>query len=139
MTVKHFVDTNLLLYTVSERPGEQEKRRVAIKLVSRADWGSSAQVLQEFFFNATRLRGASPALTRETAIGMVTAFARYPIIPVDVALVQHALWLQHRYQTSYWDAAIIAAAIKLGADTLYSEDLSHGQSYETVTVLNPFL
>ncbi len=78
-------------------------------------------------------------LTRKAAIGMLTGFARYPVIPVDVALVQQALWLQHRDQTLYRDAANIATALKLGADTRYSEDLSHGQRDETLTVLNPFV
>ena len=40
---------------------------------------------------------------------------------------------------SYWDAAIIAAAHELGCGTIYSEDLSHDQDYDGVTVVNPFL
>lgn len=35
-------------------------------------------------------------------------------------------------------AAIIAAAKQLGAGTLCSEDLSHGQWYDGVQVVNPF-
>ncbi|MGH9483108.1 MAG: hypothetical protein ACRD1L_13550 [Terriglobales bacterium] len=43
-----------------------------------------------------------------------------------------------RYAVSYWDAAILAAAEALGAHTVYSEDLNHGQRYGQVRVLNPF-
>lgn len=43
-----------------------------------------------------------------------------------------------RYQISYWDGAIIAAAEALGAPIVYSEDMSNGQSYGSVKVVNPF-
>ena len=36
------------------------------------------------------------------------------------------------------DAAILAAAAEIGARTCYSEDLTHGQNYLGVTVVNPF-
>ena len=43
-----------------------------------------------------------------------------------------------RYMISYWDAAILAAPEALGAQTLFSEDLSDGQQYGGVRVVNPF-
>ena len=46
---------------------------------------------------------------------------------------------QGRYKISYWDAAILAAATELGCTTLYTEDLNHGQTYESVQVINPFV
>jgi predicted nucleic acid-binding protein len=46
--------------------------------------------------------------------------------------------LKDRFQISYWDAAIVAAAKRLGATTLYSEDLADGQVFEGVQVVNPF-
>ena len=52
-----------------------------------------------------------------------------------IAGIDHA----RRYQLSYWDGAIIAAAERLGARVLYSEDLNHGQTYGSVRVENPFL
>lgn len=47
--------------------------------------------------------------------------------------------LQGGYQISYWDAAILAAAEELGCTKLYTEDLNHGQTYESVQVINPFV
>lgn len=49
-----------------------------------------------------------------------------------------AIEQSERFSISYWDAAILAAAEALGADTVYSEDLSHGQRYGRVRVVNPF-
>ncbi len=56
----------------------------------------------------------------------------YPLI---VAGIEAAL----RSGISYWDGAIIAAAERLGASTLYTEDLNHGQRYASVRAVNPFL
>ncbi len=47
--------------------------------------------------------------------------------------------IRRKFQVSHWDATIIAAALELGCNTLYSEDLNHGQSYDGVGVVNPFL
>ena len=62
----------------------------------------------------------------------------YPVAPVDNDLVRAGIAVSERFQISYWDAAIIAAADTLGAPVLYSEDLNHGQHYGSVKVINPF-
>lgn len=42
-------------------------------------------------------------------------------------------------QISNWDALIIAAALLADCDTLYSEDMQHGQVFESsLTIINPF-
>ena len=43
------------------------------------------------------------------------------------------------HSLSYWDAAILAAAITLGCDAVHSEDMSHMQDYDGVRVINPFV
>ena len=59
--------------------------------------------------------------------------------PVTYALILNAWSLRQRFQISHWDATIVAAAQALGCTTLYSEDLNHGQDYDGVRVLNPFV
>ena len=58
--------------------------------------------------------------------------------PLDGLLVLEALLIAERYQTSHFDAQILAAAQRLGCHTVYSEDLNHGQDYGGVRVINPF-
>ncbi len=65
--------------------------------------------------------------------------AQVPVLPVSLELVIMAVSLRRRFQISHWDATIIAAARELGCKTLYSEDLTHGQTYDGVKVVNPFL
>jgi predicted nucleic acid-binding protein len=52
--------------------------------------------------------------------------------------VRAALATCERYVLSYWDAAIIEAARMLGCTEILSEDLSHGQSFGSLVVTNPF-
>jgi predicted nucleic acid-binding protein len=60
------------------------------------------------------------------------------MVVLDGALVLEALRIAERYQTSHFDAQILAAARRLGCPTVYSEDLNHGQDYGGVRVINPF-
>jgi len=68
----------------------------------------------------------------------IRSLAKFPFVPVDVRLIERASEFSQRYQISYWDGAIIAAAERLQAKTIYSEDLNDGQVYGAARVLNPF-
>ena len=94
-------------------------------------------MLAEFYTVAIR-KGARP-LTPEVATRWVRTLAKKPCQPIDTAVVRAAIDLSQRYRISYWDGAIIAAAERLGARVVYSEDLNHGQTYGSVRVENPFL
>jgi len=137
MTAKVFLDTNVLLYSVSADESEAGKRVQARQVLARSDWGLSVQVLQEFYVNV--VRPPRCAMTHLQAVATISELLRRPTIPTDKALLVEALRLKDRFQISYWDAAIVAAARALGAGVLYSEDLNHGQDYDGVRVVNPFL
>jgi len=132
-----FVDTNVLLYAVSTAPGEASKARVARELLDADDLALSVQVLQEFYVQATRT-GRADRLSHEQAAVLVESWLRFPAQETTVALLRGALELKRRHRLSYWDAAIIEAARLLGCDTLLSEDLAHGRSYDGVRVRDPF-
>jgi predicted nucleic acid-binding protein len=137
MAVDAFVDTNVLLYSVSSSEDEAGKRATARQVLAGSGWGLSVQVLQEFYVNL--VRPPRCAMSHADAVAAIRELLRRPTVATDVPLVLEGLRLKERFQLSYWDAAIIAAARALGAGTLYSEDLSHGQDYDGVRVVNPFL
>jgi predicted nucleic acid-binding protein len=109
---------------------------MSLQLIEDANFGLSGQVLSEFYNNATR-KLAVP-LTPDEASDWVVRLARVPTVPVDAELVQAGIVASRRYQLSYWDGAVVAAAQRLGAPVLYTEDLNHGQAYGSVRVVNPF-
>ena len=136
MSAECFLDTNVLVYAAAGRGAEEGKRKRALELIENEDVCLSAQVLQEFFVTVVR-RIAVP-LRVETALEWIEALEAFPCASIDSSLVKIAAELSLRYHISYWDAAIIAAADTLGARTVYSEDLSDGQTYGRVQVRNPF-
>jgi predicted nucleic acid-binding protein len=132
-----FVDTNVLLYAVSRQPAEREKAALANALLDGRDVTLSAQVLQEFYVQATRPAGPS-ALSHEEALGVIDTLAIFPVQAVTKAIVLAALATRERFGISYWDAAIVEAARAAGCDVVLSEDLSDGADYGGVRAENPF-
>ena len=137
MIVECFLDTNILLYAASRNPAHSLKKTRAIDLLSGKQFGLSAQVLQEFYANATRK--ADCKMSPSVALDWIERLEEFVCIAVDTSLVKRAAAVSQRYKVSYWDGAILAAAEALGAPLLYTEDLNHGQVYGSVTAINPFI
>jgi predicted nucleic acid-binding protein len=136
LIVESFLDTNILIYAATGRVVEPEKYQTGQALLA-TNFGTSGQILAEFYTNVIK-KGKTP-LSPDEATLWVRALSRKPLQVVDASLVQAGIEMSKRYQISYWDSAIIVAAERLGARTLYTEDLSHGQAYGSVTAINPFL
>jgi predicted nucleic acid-binding protein len=137
MNAEVFVDTNILLYTIDDDPASASKRQRAQQLLLSERWGWSLQVAAEFFVNATSAKRPF-RLSATPAAALVETWLHFPTVDITSALFRMAVDFQQRFQLSYWDAAILAAAKQLGCRTVYSEDLNAGQDYDGVTVVNPF-
>ncbi|HEV2098141.1 MAG TPA: PIN domain-containing protein [Stellaceae bacterium] len=133
----HFLDTNILLYSISREPGEAVKRDRAIDLLARDDGALSVQVLQEFYVQATRPNRPVP-LPHEIAAGLIRTWTRFRVQEIDLDILSAALEIKATHRFSYWDSAIIAAARALGCRELYSEDMAHGRRIGSTTIINPF-
>jgi predicted nucleic acid-binding protein len=131
------LDSNVLVYALSDAPPERKKRNTAATLLAEQDFGTSYQVLMETWVVATR-RMAKPVPEEKVAVFLDRVLA-FPCVPGAADLYRQAFRLSRRYEIHPYDAAIVAAAQELGANTLYSEDLSDGQEYDGVKVVNPFL
>lgn len=135
--MKAFFDTNLFVYSVSVVPEDEPKRRIAVTLLEEMEFHLSLQVVQEFL--NTCLRKARLGQNREALRDSLDMLLACSCHMPSGDTVRRAFDIQHQFQIGYWDAAIIAAAQELGCDTLYTEDLNHGQDYGGVVVKNPFL
>ena len=131
------LDSNVLVYALSDAPPERKKRNTAATLLAEQDFGTSYQVLMETWVVATR-KMAKPVPEQRVAAFLDRVLA-FPCVPGAADLYRQAFRLSRRYEIHPYDAAIVAAAQELGAHTLYSEDLSDGQEYDGVKVVNPFL
>jgi predicted nucleic acid-binding protein len=97
----------------------------------------SVQVVSEFLSVLLR----QDRLPRETVIRLARVLMnRCEVMSVTRQTVETAFRIGNRYQVSHWDSLILAAALAAGCDTLFSEDLQHGQVFDgQLTVINPFL
>jgi predicted nucleic acid-binding protein len=136
MIVDSFLDTNVVVYAAAGHGENEHKRRRALEIVESEEFGLSVQVLQEFYVTVTRKLDVT--LAPETALEWIEQLTAFPTADLDVSLVKIAAEVSERYQISYWDAAIVAAARGMGAKVLFTEDLNDGQDYLGVRATNPF-
>jgi len=138
MSDKAFVDTNVLVYAHDADAGR--RHTLAARLVAEL-WETrraviSTQVLQEFYVNATR-KIPSP-LRRAIARQVVRTYAVWQTEIVGPPDIQLASELEEQQQLSFWDALIVVSALKGGARTILTEDMSPGRSISGVRIENPF-
>lgn len=139
MSAKCFVDTNILMYAHDTAAGEKHERaRALVEGLWQARTGVvSTQVLQELIVNLRRkaAKPLDPAAARE----VVVDYLAWKVVVNSGESILHALDLEQQHRISFWDALIVHAAEVSGSSVLYSEDLSHGQRYGAVTVVNPLI
>jgi predicted nucleic acid-binding protein len=132
-----FVDTNILVYAHDKDAGAKHliaKAKVE-SLWDRPIFPSiSVQVLQEFYVNLVRKK-----VKASDAREAVMNYLEWDVIDNDRALLLEGMRLQERWDLSFWDALIVAAAKRAKAKELWSEDLNPGQNYEGVVLINPLL
>jgi predicted nucleic acid-binding protein len=137
MSALHFLDTNILLYSISRDPGEATQRERATALLDLDGGALSVQVLQEFYVQATRSSRSDP-LPHEIAVGLIATWLRFTVQEITLSILNEALAVKAAHGFSYGDSAIIVAARSLGCRLLYSEDMTHGRQIEGVMIINPF-
>ena len=137
MSARCFVDTNILVYAHDASAGEKHERaRALVESLWRSRNGVvSTQVLQELSVNV--LRKAAHPLDHDATRELVSDYLSWHVVVNDGEAVLAALDLERRHRVPFWDALIIHAALVAGAEVLYSEDLSDGQRYGDVRVVNP--
>jgi predicted nucleic acid-binding protein len=137
MSVKTFVDTNILIYAHDLDANEKHltAKEVLDELWANRTGVTSTQVLQEFYVNVTRK--LSQPLSKKVARTVVNTYVIWcvDITPAEIAA---AFRIEDEARIGFWDALICAAAIKSGAARILSEDLNAGQRIADIRIENPF-
>jgi len=131
-----FVDTNILVYAHDRGAGAKHDRSVELleRLTEDGGGALSIQVLAEFYVTATKKLG----MTSQEAEEVLTDLGGWIIHRPAHADLLRAARVHRRYHVSWWDALILTSATELGCGLLWTEDLSDGQRYGSVTARNPF-
>ncbi len=137
MSDKYFVDTNILMYAHDTAAGAKHQRAKALveELWRDRSGVVSTQVLQELSVNLRRKAGRPADL--KTTREIITDYLAWDVVTNTGESILEALEFEERYRISFWDALVLQAAEASGAAVLYSEDLSDGQTYRGVRVVNP--
>ena len=138
MTDSFFVDTNILVYTRDASDAHKQKQAAAwMSELWREKTGRvSFQVLNEFYVTVTqKLR---PGMDKKSAREDVRCLLTWHPTPVDTSVIEGGWRLQDRYNLTWWDALIVAAAQMSACRYLLTEDLSENQKFDDVKVINPF-
>lgn len=130
MTV--FFDTNILVY--AQQNGTKAERARA--LLARGG-KLSVQVLNEFAAVSQRKLGKEWGEIAGAIDDALVLLGPPLALTLELHVAARALAETHRF--SFYDALIVAAAIEAGCDTLYSEDMQHGQAIGALRIQNPFI
>jgi predicted nucleic acid-binding protein len=133
MPAKGFIDTNIVIYALG--PNSAKAALTAPLFTHRPT--ISTQVLSETA-NVALKKLAMPLSETRKLLAMLEATCQVELILP--ATMHRALDIAGRYGFSWYDSLIVATALEAGCDTLYTEDLQHGQVVDDrLTVTNPFI
>jgi predicted nucleic acid-binding protein len=134
-----FLDSNVLVYLLDEV--DLRKYEIARAIVENSleeDLTISFQVVGETLNVLTRK--VTPRFSEDEARSFlsITLLPIWRVFP-SPGLYSRALAIQARYEYTFYDSQIIAAALEADCERLLSEDLRHGQRIHGLTIVNPFL
>ena len=137
MSDKTFVDTNVLIYAhdVDAKAKHEIAKNVLRGLWSERGGVVSMQVLQEFYVNVTR-KIASP-IPKDAARLVVNTYSIW-CVETTPAEISAAFRIEDESRIGFWDALIVASAVKSGAIRILSEDMNAQQKISGVRIENPF-
>jgi predicted nucleic acid-binding protein len=134
MPDKIFIDTNILIYFISD---DKEKKLKARDIIfSSEDVYVSSQVISEFVSVcfSKKLLGTDKITSLASHFMEALNFSS-----VGEATIKSAIQIKKKAHRSFWDSLIVASALENTCSILYTEDMQDGQIIDgKLTVINPF-
>ena len=130
--IKTFIDTNILIYAFSKN--DPAKKEIAVDCIKNCIPVISTQVIKEFSSVSNKSNVELPDLR----FIIKDLISLTEIVDEDLGLIFAAFDICERYQFSFYDSLIIAAALKSECKVLLSEDMQDGQIInESLKIVNP--
>ena len=140
MKDKYFIDTDIFVYAFDKtNPDRKDLSNQIIKNALVENCGCiSYQVIQEFIHAATT-KFAVPLSLDDCRTYLDRVLSPLCEIFTSLELYQMSLEIMERWQHSFTDSSIVAAALQSNCTILYSTELPHDQKIFSVTVRNPYV
>ena len=137
MSALVFVDTNVFIYALDQADHQkQESAQIWRTELWKSRRGRiSFQVLQEFYVKVSQKWPDAHAAARSEVRDLLA----WQPVTVDEEVLELGWRIQDRFQLSFWDALIVAAAKQASCKYLLTEDLQANQNLDGLLVVNPFL
>ncbi len=130
-----FIDSNILIYAYSET--EVEKKNKVLSILESEDVSLNTQVINEFIWIMNRKFDVDLDSLKLISNNI---FQLFDVILVTETTINKAIDLSQKLKYSYWDSLILASALEKKCNTLYTEDMQHGQIIEdNLKIVNPFI
>ena len=130
-----FLDSNIWIYALNQSQ-DIRKHQIANHLATQTGLYLSTQVINEVCVNLIKKANFSENQVQN----LIKGFAQiHNIIEIDLNILLNASILRTKYLFSFWDSVIIASALSVNIEQLYSEDMQHGLKVEGLQIINPFL
>jgi predicted nucleic acid-binding protein len=131
-----FWDTNVLVYCYDKNLSERKVKAQALS-IDLPDIMISTQVMNELAFVLSKKQGLN---WNKVADVLHEVTQNFTIHTNTAETIIKATSIAQKYQFSFYDSLIISAALESGCNTLYSEDMQHGQHIENkLKIVNPFV
>lgn len=133
-----FIDTNVLLYVKDPRNRDKQgKARGWLAALASEDLVVvSPQVLNEFAHNVIR---KFPDIGYDELLENLEAMRPWCVAPMTDEITLQGVAIHRRFQVSFYDSTLLAAALSYGCAAFLSEDLTHGQQIGDLRIINPFV
>jgi predicted nucleic acid-binding protein len=122
-------------YEVDAKTKHDVSKRVLRELWTERNGALSTQVLQEFYVNVTRK--IPRPLPKASARLIVDSYMAW-CVDTTAGEISAAFAIGDSARIGFWDALIVASAIKARATRILSEDLYPGQRIAGVIIENPY-
>jgi predicted nucleic acid-binding protein len=136
MTVRFFVDTNVIVYTRDQNA--PEKREQAIEWLAEISARQAIVISPQVLNEAMRVFVEKFELDPGDLQRFCRGIASWCTGPNDPEVTEAALSARSKWKFAWWDCTIVASALAANCDYLLTEDLQNGQMLESLTVVNPF-
>ena len=135
------IDTNVFVYALDA--DEPAKQAQAIALLDQLSPHPSQtvllwQVAGEFLSCLRMWKSAGKIAAADVEANLMDLLDTFPLILPAQAVLERSLDLSGRYSLSHWDSMLIAACLEAGVDTLYTEDMDAGTTFDSLQLVNPF-
>jgi predicted nucleic acid-binding protein len=135
MNAKIFADTNLWIYAHLQKESDFRCKKAA-ELVKSLPLIISNQVINEYY--SVMLKNRAPDSLIQANIK--TMLFHCDVFCLTLDTLTTAFEVREKYRFSWWDSLIVASALEVECDFLYTEDMQHGQIIEErLQIVNPFL